>query len=337
MMKATIHDVAKRAGVSVATVSRVVNGNYPVKEATRQKVQDAIDALEYVPNLQARELNLQHSTTIGVVAPGFQTPFTEILDGVEQALRQRNYAMLLACGQHDPKQEAACIRDLMGRNVSGLVVVSPHAENFGNDFYQGVVKRMPVVFVNSSTQIEHASYVFGDEKKGAEKALAHLLWHGHQRILFVRGDDSDSCRMKEQVYRELMEQAGILNERYILSMGGSNAESMEHAARRIARYLKLSDVSAIFCSNDLMGVSAVNACKSLGKSVPEDISVVGFGNIPLFHCFAPRLTTVDRNMIQMGKRAAEIILEKLGGAEDQQAAVESILVEGETTAACKEI
>ena len=106
-MKATIHDVAKRAGVSVATVSRVVNGNYPVKEATRQKVQDAIDALEYVPNLQARELNLQHSTTIGVVAPGFQTPFTEILDGMEQALRQRNYAMLLACGQHDPKQEAA--------------------------------------------------------------------------------------------------------------------------------------------------------------------------------------------------------------------------------------
>ncbi|MFC2768828.1 MAG: LacI family DNA-binding transcriptional regulator, partial [Mitsuokella sp.] len=118
-MKATITDVADRAGVSVATVSRVVNGNYPVRRATRARVKAAIAALSYVPNIQARELNMQRSSSIGVVVPGFENMFfAEVLKGIEDRLRQSSYSLLLACAENDSAQEKRCVMDLLARNAS---------------------------------------------------------------------------------------------------------------------------------------------------------------------------------------------------------------------------
>ena len=126
---ATIVDVAKEAGVSVATVSRVVNGNYPVKPETKVAVSAAIEKLHYVPNVQARELNQRRSTTIGVVVPSlYNMFFAEVIDGIEATVRKDKYSLLLNCAQNDPEQEQACIRALVARNVAGLIVISPNTQ-----------------------------------------------------------------------------------------------------------------------------------------------------------------------------------------------------------------
>ncbi|MBF1694082.1 LacI family DNA-binding transcriptional regulator, partial [Selenomonas sp.] len=209
-MKATIIDVAREAGVSVATVSRVVNGSYPVREKTREKVERAIAKLEYVPNLQARELNTQRSSSIGVVVPGFDNMFfAEVLDGVEEHLRQSSYSLLLACAQNDPQREEACVRDFITRNVSGVIVVSPNTETAATKFYETTAARLPMVFINSAREIPGISYVTSDQRGGARAALEHLFDYGHERILFVRGENSDSYRVKEDVYRAVMQERGL--------------------------------------------------------------------------------------------------------------------------------
>ena len=199
-MKATIIDVAREAGVSVATVSRVVNGSYPVRAKTREKVERAIAKLEYVPNIQARELNTQRSSSIGVVVPGFDNMFfAEVLDGVEAHLRQSSYSLLLACAQNDPQREEACVRDFITRNVSGVIVVSPNTESAATEFYETTAARLPMVFINSAREIPGISHVTSDQRGGARAALEHLFRYGHERILFVRGENSDSYRVKEAI------------------------------------------------------------------------------------------------------------------------------------------
>ena len=167
-MKATIVDVAKESGVSVATVSRVVNGNYPVREKTRLKVENAIKKLEYVPNLQARELNTQRSSSIGVVVPSFDNMFfAQVLDGIEEYLRQSSYSLLLACAQNDAAREEECVRDFITRNVSGVIVVSPNTETAVSEFYENTAARLPLVFVNSERERAGISYVTSDQRGGA--------------------------------------------------------------------------------------------------------------------------------------------------------------------------
>ena len=130
---ATIVDVAKMAGVSVATVSRVVNGNYPVKVETRERVQTAIETLHYVPNVQARELNTRRSSTIGVVVPGlYNMFFAEVIDGIEETVRKDGLSLLLNCAKNDPQQEMNCINALVSRNVSGIIVISPLTQRPGS-------------------------------------------------------------------------------------------------------------------------------------------------------------------------------------------------------------
>ena len=147
--KATIVDVAKEAGVSVATVSRVVNRNYPVKPETRERVQSAINALQYVPNVQARELNTRHSSTIGVVVPGlYNMFFAEVIDGIEKSMRRQGYSLLLNCAQNDPELEMECINALVSRSVSGIIVISPNTEGLREEFYRRIVNVSVVGFDN---------------------------------------------------------------------------------------------------------------------------------------------------------------------------------------------
>lgn len=339
-MKATIHDVAKRAGVSVATVSRVVNGNYPVRASTREKVQEAIEALEYVPNLQARELNMRHSSSIGIVMPNFGDPFfSEALDAIEESLRDKSYSMLLACTKNNPDQEMACIRELIGRNASGIIDVNPSAENFGRNAYDAAVKRVPIVFINSRIELPNTSCIACDVQKGTMDALSHLLWLGHQRILFVRGKMQSMDLLKEDAYRALMEEAGLLNEQYILSVdGGGNAETVGDTTKSLIEHLRGSDVSAIFCCNDFIGLGALNACRKLGKRVPRDISVIGFGNLSIYQFVQPLLTTVDRNVTEIGMSSVKLLMELLEGtSEGQRLVIGTSLVERETTGPCKEM
>ncbi|SDF95658.1 transcriptional regulator, LacI family [Selenomonas sp. WCT3] len=331
--QATIVDVAKAAGVSVATVSRVVNGNYPVKRETQEKVKAAISSLNYVPNVQARELNTRKSTTIGVVVPGLHNMFfAEVIDGIEEAVRQVGFSFLLNCAKNDPKQESQAINALVARNVSGIIVISPNTKDIKESFYEKLVERVPLVFINGYHRINGVSYVGNDEQLGCKTALDYLHGLGHRQILFVRGANSDSYDIKEETYRQVMTAAGRGAEDYILNIGeGNGVDTVDATMAALVKKLPQLRPTAIFCCNDLMAVGALNACKRLGLSVPQDISIMGYDNIALSRLVEPKLTTMDQNMFQLGESAANLLIETIRGGKSKRILLDNVLVVRDTT------
>ncbi len=340
MKATTIIDVAKKAQVSVATVSRVVNGNYPVKESTRHKVLAAIEELKYVPNIQARELNTRHSSIIGVIVPSlFNTFFAEVINGIESFATMSGYSLLLTYTKDDPFCEKKCMNELLMRNVSGIINVSPNTEQVESNFFDQIAGRIPLVFINAYIKRPSISYVYNDERIGAKIALEYLLSLGHRDILFVRGQRSDSYEFKQDVYTSLMKKANLFNQDNIVTIrGGNSLDTVELTVNKIMEVLpQRKDVTAVMCCNDLMGIGTVNACRRMGISVPDDISVMGFDNVSMSHFMEPKLSTMDQNMMTLGWTAASLLMEKIASDNrtSRQVVLQNTLVLRDTTAPCK--
>ena len=312
-MKLTIVDVAKKANVSVATVSRVMNGNYPVKAETKQRVLEVIEELNYIPNMQARELTQKKSATIGVVVPSINNMFfPEVITGIESSLKLNSLSLVLACSNNDKEEERLCINNLLSRNVSGIIVIDPNTDNVKSKFYNSISKQTPIVFVNGYSASANISSVVNDEAMGANMALNYLLENNHKDILFVRGKDSYSYDVKEKVYKETMEDLNSFNSKNIINIGnGNSSETVDNTVNIFLDVLKKSSATAVFACNDLMAVGVLNACKKLNLDVPKDLSIIGFDNIDLSKFVEPKLTTIDQNMFHLGTNAATLLLEKI--------------------------
>ena len=155
---------------------------------------------------------------------------------------------------------------------------------------------------------------------------------GHQRILFVRGANSDSYQIKEDTFRVVMRGRGIRPDRYIVNVGeGNSAETVDDTQQALMGALPQTDATAVFCCNDLMGVGALNACKALNLRVPDDISIMGFDNIALARYVSPKLTTMDQNMFQLGSNAASLLVEKIKGGHSKRITLDNILITREST------
>ena len=310
-MKITIQDVAEKANVSVATVSRVMNGNYPVKAETRETVLKVIKELNYIPNMQARELTKQKSTTIGVVVPSINNMFfTELVYGIENELKTNSLSIILACTNGDSDEEQKCVNNLISRNVSGIIVAGPGTENIKAKFYDNISHKIPLVFINSEYMDSNISYVSNDEASGAKIALNYLLANNHKDILFVRGKDSYSYDIKEKIYKEIM--AKNFDSSKIINIGnGNTSDTVDNTMNIFLDILNNSSSTAVFACNDLMAVGVLNACKKLGIKVPNEISIIGYDNIPLSKFVEPKLTTMDQNMFFLGANAAQLLVEKI--------------------------
>lgn len=312
-MKITIQDVAKKANVSVATVSRVMNGNYPVKVETRETVLKVIKELNYIPNMQARELTKQKSTTIGVVVPSITNMFfTELVNGIENELKSNSLSIILTCTHGDESEEQKCINNLIARNVSGIIVAGPSTDNIKAKFYDTISHKIPLVFINSDYIDSNISYVSNDEASGAKTALKYLLDNNHKNILFVRGKDSYSYDIKEKVYKEVMNKFGRFDSSKVINIGnGNTSDTVDDTMNIFLDILKDYSFTAVFACNDLMAVGVLNACKKLGIKVPNELSIIGYDNIPLSKFVEPKLTTVDQNMFFLGANAAQLLIEKI--------------------------
>lgn len=310
-MKITIQDVAEKANVSVATVSRVMNGNYPVKAETRETVLKVIKELNYIPNMQARELTKQKSTTIGVVVPSINNMFfTELVYGIENELKTNSLSIILACTNGDSDEEQKCVNNLISRNVSGIIVAGPGTENIKAKFYDNISNKIPLVFINSEYMDSNISYVANDEASGAKIALKYLLDNNHKDILFVKGKDSYSYDIKEKIYKEIM--AKNFDSSKIINIGnGNTSDTVDNTMNIFLDILNNSSSTAVFACNDLMAVGVLNACKKLGIKVPNEISIIGYDNIPLSKFVEPKLTTMDQNMFFLGANAAQLLVEKI--------------------------
>ena len=312
-MKITIVDVAKKANVSVATVSRVMNGNYPVKAETKKRVLEVVNELNYIPNMQARELTQQKSATIGVVVPSINNMFfPEVIKGIESNLKLNSLSLVLACSNNDKEDEKLCVNNLLSRNVSGIIVIDPNTENINSKFFHNISTQTPLVFVNGHSVSANISSVINDQAMGAGMALNYLLENNHKDILFVRGKDSYSYNVKEEVYKEIMTDLNIFKPENIINIGDGNSnETVDNTVNIFLDILKTSSATAVFACNDLMAVGVLNACKKLNLHVPNNLSIIGFDNIALSKFVEPKLTTIDQNMFLLGTNAATLLLEKI--------------------------
>ena len=313
-MKTTIVDVAKACNVSVATVSRVINGNYPVKIETKEKVLKVIEELQYKPNIQARELIKKQTSTIGVVVPSISNMFfTNVINGIEHYFEESDYSIFLSITEHDKEKEISRINELISRNVAGIIIIDPGIENVKSRYFENIAKSIPMVFVNRYSGSSLISSVFNDQEEGSKLAINYLLSNKNKNIAFIRGDNSYSYDIKEKVYREAMKDINNFKEELIVNIGHGN--SIQTVNQTMEKGLKLlsenKDINGIFACNDLMAIGIMNACKKLNINVPNDLSIVGYDNIELSEMVEPKLTTIDQNMFLLGENAAILLNEKI--------------------------
>ncbi|MFF1529101.1 LacI family DNA-binding transcriptional regulator [Cellulomonas sp. NPDC058312] len=306
--RVTISDVARTAGVSVATVSKVINGRYGVAQSTSSRVQEVIDDLGYESSLVARSLRSHRTHVIGILVAEFEPFSAEILKGAATALADTGYELLAYTGGLQGRGagwERRYLSRLSGTLIDGAVLVTPTVV----DADAGV----PVVAIDPHTGPTGLPTVDSDNLAGAVLGTRHLLELGHTRIAFVGGRaDLESSRLREQGFREAMAAAGVPVDEQLVRAGDYRKESTREPVREL---LELPDrPTAIFAANDLSAIATLEVARDAGLDVPGDLSVIGFDNIPESAMTEPPLTTVHQPIQQMGAAAIQMLVALLDGS-----------------------
>jgi len=304
--RVTHKDVAERAGVSVATVSYVLNnGPRLVAPETRVKVEEAIAELGYYPNELARSLRLQQSSTIGLILPNIMNPvFAEIAHELESACRQEGFVLLLCNSDRQHDREEHFIQILRAKQVDG-VVITPHDDPVA--LIQPLVQaRIPVVVLEHDLPGVHC--IVMDEQQGGRIATQHLIDLGHQRIALLRRTPSSALSRERFIgYRQALVAAGIaFDPRLVLEC----AAGQTAGAQAMQQLLALAEPpTAVFTHNDVLAMGALYAIRQAGLRAPDDISVVGYDDISSAAYFSPSLTTVRSPKAELGALAGRTILD----------------------------
>jgi LacI family transcriptional regulator len=306
---ATLRDVAQEAGVSIKTVSRVANNQGEISEATRQRVLVAIDKLGYRPSKLARALVTQRTDTIGLVLGDITNPFfPEVARGVLDTAESLGYDAFVCNSDGDHKREIRTLNSLSDHAVDGIIIFSTfELEPLLNQF---AVPGRPMVLVNRLSDCPRVSSVMMQAQHGAETAVGHLIAMGHRQIAMLAGPAFSMNRLQRvRGYRAALAEHGLpVVEEWILPGAPVQARGRESARELLQRY---PEITAIFAYNDLLALGALQACKELGRRVPDDCAIVGFDDIPLADSISPALTTVRVDKYELGRQAMKRLLQML--------------------------
>jgi LacI family transcriptional regulator len=298
-MTVTIYDVAREAGVSMATVSRVVNNNTNVKPLTRKKVFEAIERLGYRPNAVARGLASKKTTTVGVVIPDISnTFFAEVARGIEDIANMYHYNIILCNADKRKDKEIRVINTLLEKQVDGLLFMGGTVTDEHRDAFR--TANVPIVLCATSEPSRTIPSVDIHHEKAAYDAVTLLLNHGHRKIAFISGvfEDSNNGLARFNGYKKAIEAAGLQVRDEYVRIGNLRYESGMDASKF---FLGLEDrPTAIFAATDEMAIGAIHAVQDFGLRVPYDISVVGIDNIRMASMVRPQLTTVAQPMYDLG-------------------------------------
>lgn len=304
-MSVTIKDVARLAGVSVATVSRVMNASAPVNDTTRQRVLDVARDLRFAPNGSARALSRRRTGALGVILPDLYGEFfSELLRGMDQAAQRGDHSLLVSSSHHDARGVAFAVQAMRGR-VDGLLIMAPEVDPDG--LADVMPAGMPTVLLNEANPRDDVHTLAVDNYGGAFAMTEHLLALGHRRVGFVSGAPANvDAREREKGFRAALRSAGVQFDESLTVRGNFSEQSGRRGAMAL---LALAErPSAIFAANDAMAVGALSALRHSGIKVPTDVAVVGFDDIPISAFIDPPLTTVSVGVAQLGMRAAELLL-----------------------------
>lgn len=309
-MKITIRDVAARAGVSVATVSHVLNGTRKVSPETAARVRRAMEELGYQPNAIAQSLRKRATYAIGILVSDITNPFfATLVRGVEDAALTSGYSVIVCNSDEDPQKEAMYIRALWRRRIDGMLI-APTRDGTSSAIKGLVKQRLPFVFVDRKAKGVEAPAVLSDNVGGAYLATRHLIEKGHRRIGIILGiPKATTTEERFAGYRRALNEAGIPVHEKLVVWGGYRIEGGRQA---VTKLLSLrSPPTAIFSTNNLMSVGVLQEVRCRGLKVPEDVAIVGFDDLEWTELLSPPLTVVAQNPYEIGRRGLELLLAEL--------------------------
>jgi LacI family transcriptional regulator len=308
-MPPTIKEVAERAGVSVSTVSRVLN-NYPfVSDAARRRVVDAMEALEYRPDVAARSMRTGSSRTVGFVVSDISNPlFATIAKGVDSVLVPHGYSLVLANSENDPEHEAGLLSALRQRRLDGLIAA------VADERAPGLAERLDgfvTVLFDRDVPGSNADAVWSDHDAGVAEALERLAGLGHHRVALIAGSEGQlGSRARSVAFRRHARRLG-------LSIGGlvRSAEPGREGGELAARQLLASAdrPTALLIGHNLLTAGVLVALTDLGVRVPDDLSVIACDDVDVTRLFSPPIDVIERDLLELGQCSAQLLLDRLGG------------------------
>jgi LacI family transcriptional regulator len=306
MTDATIRDVARRAQVSVASVSRALNNFANVSEHTRARVADAVRELGYVPHAGARSLSLARTNAIGVVLPDLHGEFfSEIVRGMDKEANSRGYLLLLSNMHAGSAQSASALRALRGR-VDGMIVMAPHLSE--SELAAALPAGTPAILVN--TRADGRDSIRLDNAAGARAVAEHFLERGRKRIVHIAGAEGNiDADERAEAFRKALAGTGV---EFEVVQGEFTEESGEAAIRSLLE--SGTSFDAVFAANDMMASGALQALRDAGVNIPTEVAVAGFDDIPLARHIG--LTTVRVRIAELGERAIKRLVSMLEGYND---------------------
>ncbi|MCC6802804.1 MAG: LacI family DNA-binding transcriptional regulator [Anaerolineae bacterium] len=323
-MTVTLRELAKAAGVSVTTASRVLNNSdHAVSHDARARVFQVAAELGYRPNIAARTLRMDRSFTIGIVADSITVPFTTaIFEGIENTLNPEGYFCVIISLHNDTSLQRKAIDSLLSRGVDGLIVVDTWDAS-AIPYLQRLQK--PYAFCQRLFGTAVLNSVIADNAYGAEMAVMHLLNAGHRRIGFINGKETYyMARDRLQGYINAHRRFGAIIDPQLIMPSTWELDSGYDAALKL---LEQPDrPTAIFTANDMLAVGSIYAANDRGLKVPDDLAIVGFDDQPMARIIRPSLTTITYPTYQMGVEAARILLQQINGEREF---VDEVAVQGE--------
>lgn len=308
---ATIEDVARLAGVSIATVSRAIRMPEKVAESTRKKVMAAVARTGYTANAMARNLRLKRSQMVMVLTPSISDPnFPGMLIGLEKIATKRGYGVIIGNTEGNVAQEESYLHFLSTGMVDGLIILTGHLPVAGWE-KSPIGAFPPLVAVTRPINGPQFNYVGVDDVSAAEMATEYLMSLGHKQIVYVAGPKGDIVSDKRQKgYLDAVNSVHLEDKCWAVESDGTG-EGGRAAVERL--FIRDTLPTAFFCYNDDTAIGVISSLKSRGYRVPEDFSVIGFDDIPFANNVTPSLTTMRQPRNQIGELAMETLLDNLGG------------------------
>ena len=312
--RTTIKDVAALAGVSPATVSRVLDDHPDISPETKARVRAACAQLDYVPNAAARGLTGQSTHTIGLLVTDISNPyFADMATAIETAAAGRGYRVLFSNSRRDPRQELLAIENFLARQIDGIVIAATSPETQAR--HARLLGDLPCVYLGVNHN-ESCSYVMADNDAGAYAATRYLLSLGHRDILFLGGRESSRTReLRVRGFRRALEEAGLAGRH--IPAPSDVAKLRQWSYEKALELFSGPLPDAIFAYSDLTALKVLEAAEERGIRIPEDLSLMGYDNISFGALPRIHLTTVSQKKFLQGRIAVERLLEKIGGRREQ--------------------
>ncbi|MGM7723598.1 LacI family DNA-binding transcriptional regulator [uncultured Metabacillus sp.] len=312
-MKVTIYDVAKKAGVSIATVSKVINNTGNMRESTRKKVKVAMKELNYHPNVMASALMGKRTETLGLLVPDISNPFfSEMARTIEDRAHERGMSVIMCSTDESAEKEKKYIELLQRKQVDGFIVGSTFQDKA---VLQDLIKNnIPLVMLTQDDASLDVSKVSVDDFIGGYEATSYHFANGHRRVAII-AENAHSSNLRIYGYREAHEAYGIaIKEEYIVR----TSASIPNGKKFFEQLFSQTDIAlptAIFACNDLLAIGVIQGAKERGLEIPRDLSIIGFDNTILATTTVPGLTTIAQPISLMGKKIVDVLIEEINAGQ----------------------